>query len=172
MCGALTQSFAHLQRQTHSWFKGSSSSLSITEKNVSLSNGFQTASPLTSVGITRQISEDRYRVSTHLGQSRSSPNQGNVHIAECCFLKSSDGPLGQIIQPHRDLQMKHIFLCRFFNKHSSHCNARSRARILNCAENLMKTVIKENSFLKNKFIYLFVFIFGCVGSSLLCVGFL
>lgn len=118
------------------------------KNNVRLSNSFQTASPLTSVGITRQISEDRYGVSTHLGQSRSSPNQGNVHIAECCFLKSSDGPLGQIIQPHRDLQMKHVFLCLFFNKHSSHCNARSRARILNCTENLMKTVIKENSFFK------------------------
>ena len=76
-----------------------------------------------------------------LNNNRSSPNQGNVHIAERFFLKSSDGPLGPITQLHRDVQIKHVCLHHFFNKHSPHCNARSRARIQNYTENLTKTAV-------------------------------
>ena len=39
-------------------------------------------------------------------------------------------------------------------------------------QNSSNSAFKLGNFFLNKFIYLFVFIFGCVRSSLLCMGFL
>ena len=88
-----------------------------------------------------------------LNSNRSSPNQGNAHIAECCFLKSSDGLLGPIIQLHRDVQIKHVCLLHFFNKHSPHCNTRCRARIQNCTENENSCELVLSTFLKWPFFF-------------------
>lgn len=101
VCEALTQ-FWSLTKVNAQLVKGSSLSFSITENNGSGTSCCKTASRL-----TWHTSEASSWASAAFRLPGSPPNQGNGHTAERCFLKSTGRPLGPIIQPYRELQMKH-----------------------------------------------------------------